>query len=317
MNFNFKARPAVERRRPGGGRDPHAGHVPHDGARRARGHRLRRRSAAPCTTRSTRSASRSVLGARFVECDIAAASRAVTTVPGRPASCPTTTAATTTGARSTRSAPRSCRDELGCRAMDDVLIAGAGMTRFAKSTRSLRDLAGEAVRAALDDAGVEVDALDAAYVGNGAAGLVTGQEMIRGQVMLRPVGIEGIPIFNVENACASASSALHLGWQAVAAGMHDVVLCLGRREALARGQDASAWRRSGPPSTSRRRPRWPRRSAAARRTPPSDRSSWTSTPAWRARTCGTRAPPRATSPRSSSRTSTTARATRARSTAAS
>jgi acetyl-CoA acyltransferase len=111
--------------------------------------------------------------------------------------------------------------------MDDVLVAGAGMTRFAKSGRSLRDLAGEAVRASLEDAGVGVDALDAAYVGNGAAGLVTGQEMIRGQVMLRPVGIEGIPIFNVENACASSSSALHLGWQAVAAGMHDVVLCLG------------------------------------------------------------------------------------------
>jgi acetyl-CoA acetyltransferase len=111
--------------------------------------------------------------------------------------------------------------------MDDVLVAGAGMTRFAKSRRSLRDLAGEAVLAALQDAGVGVEALDAAYVGNGAAGLVTGQEMIRGQVMLRPVGIESIPIFNVENACASSSSALHLGWQAVAAGMHDVVLCLG------------------------------------------------------------------------------------------
>jgi len=111
--------------------------------------------------------------------------------------------------------------------MDPVRIAGAGMTRFAKSPRSLRDLAGEAVRAAIEDAGLQVADVEAAYVGNGVAGLVTGQEMIRGQVMLRPVGIEGIPIFNVENACASASSALHLGWQAVAAGMHDVVLCLG------------------------------------------------------------------------------------------
>jgi acetyl-CoA acetyltransferase len=111
--------------------------------------------------------------------------------------------------------------------MEPVIIAGAGMTRFAKSPRSLRDLAGEAVSAALEDAGLETGALEAAYVGNGAAGLVTGQEMIRGQVMLRPLGIESIPIFNVENACASSSSALHLGWQAVAAGMHDVVLCLG------------------------------------------------------------------------------------------
>jgi acetyl-CoA acyltransferase len=108
-----------------------------------------------------------------------------------------------------------------------ALVAGAGMTRFAKSPHSLRDLAGEAVRAALADAGVGVGDVQAAYVGNAVAGLVTGQEMIRGQVVLRPVGIEGIPIFNVENACASAASALHLGWQAVASGQHDVVLCLG------------------------------------------------------------------------------------------
>ena len=107
------------------------------------------------------------------------------------------------------------------------LVAGVGMTRFAKSERSLRDLAGEAVRAALEDAGVGVEMIEAAYVGNAVAGLVTGQEMIRGQVMLRPIGIESIPIFNIENACASASSALHLGWQAVSSGMNDVVLCLG------------------------------------------------------------------------------------------
>ncbi|HEY1277705.1 MAG TPA: thiolase family protein [Thermoleophilaceae bacterium] len=108
-----------------------------------------------------------------------------------------------------------------------VVVAGAGMTRFEKSSRTLRELAGEAVRDALADANVEVGDVEAAYVGNAAAGLVTGQEMIRGQVMLRPLGIEGIPIFNVENACASAASALHLGWQAVETGMQRVVLCLG------------------------------------------------------------------------------------------
>ena len=111
--------------------------------------------------------------------------------------------------------------------MDTVVIAGVGMTRFAKVPEGLRHLAGEAVSAALTDSGVSVEEVEAAYVGNAVAGLVTGQEMIRGQVMLRPLGIEGIPIFNIENACASASSALNLGWQAVANGMHDVVLCLG------------------------------------------------------------------------------------------
>ena len=112
-------------------------------------------------------------------------------------------------------------------AVGPVVVAGVGMTRFAKTPRSLRDLAGEAVSAALGDAGTGVPSIEAAYVANAVAGLVTGQEMIRGQVMLRPLGIERIPIFNVENACASAASALHLGWQAVATGLHDVVLCVG------------------------------------------------------------------------------------------
>src|SRR5688572_3640639 len=98
-------------------------------------------------------------------------------------------------------------------ALGPVVVAGVGMTRFAKTPRTLRDLAGEAVSAALGDAGTDVPSIEAAYVANAVAGLVTGQEMIRGQVMLRPLGIEGIPIFNVENACASAASALHLGWQ--------------------------------------------------------------------------------------------------------
>jgi acetyl-CoA acyltransferase len=111
--------------------------------------------------------------------------------------------------------------------MDPVSIVGAGMTRFAKTDRSLRELAAEAVNAALDDAGLTVDTIQAAYVGNAVAGLVTGQEMIRGQVVLRPLGIVGIPIFNVENACASSSSALHLACQAVQSGAKDLVLCLG------------------------------------------------------------------------------------------
>jgi acetyl-CoA acetyltransferase len=111
--------------------------------------------------------------------------------------------------------------------MDNAYVIGAGMTRFAKSELGLKELAAQAVRGALEDAGVEPKQLQAAYVGNAVAGLITGQEMIRGQVMLRPLDIEGIPIFNVENACASASTALHLGWQAVATGVHDLVLCLG------------------------------------------------------------------------------------------
>ena len=111
--------------------------------------------------------------------------------------------------------------------MRNAYVIGVGMTRFEKSRRPLKELVVEAVTQALGDASAEPGDVQAAYVGNAVAGLLTGQEMIRGQVLLRPLGIDSIPIFNVENACASAASAFHLGWQAVAYGVHDVVLCVG------------------------------------------------------------------------------------------
>jgi len=112
--------------------------------------------------------------------------------------------------------------------MHPVHICGVGMTRFGKyQDRSLKELGREAVTAALADAGVEAGALQAAYVGNSFAGIVTGQEAVRGQVVLSAMGIGGLPILNVENACASGSSALHQAWVAVGAGLYDVVLVLG------------------------------------------------------------------------------------------
>ncbi len=112
--------------------------------------------------------------------------------------------------------------------MQKVRVVGAGMSRFGKfMNRGLRDLAEEAVRNATEDAGIDIKDVRAAYVGNSVAGLITGQETIRGQVVLRKTGLLGIPIVNVENACASASTAFHLGWMAVSSGMYDCVLALG------------------------------------------------------------------------------------------
>lgn len=112
--------------------------------------------------------------------------------------------------------------------MREVAVIGASMTRFGKYLdRSMKDLAREAVEGALRAAGVKRRALDAAAVGNAVAGLVTGQECIRGQVVLHEMGIGGIPVINTENACASSSTAFHLAWLYVASGLYDTVLALG------------------------------------------------------------------------------------------
>ncbi len=112
--------------------------------------------------------------------------------------------------------------------LQSVHVAGVGMTRFGKFLDTgLKQLAKEAVTEALEDAGVAPSDIEAAYVGNAVAGLITGQECIRGQVVLRECDIGEIPIFNVENACASAASAFHLAWSAVASGQADCVLALG------------------------------------------------------------------------------------------
>ena len=112
--------------------------------------------------------------------------------------------------------------------MRDVAILGAGMTRFAKyPERGLKDLSHEAVNAALEAAGMDKSALQIAVVGNAAAGLTTGQECIRAQVILRAMGIDRIPMVNTENACASSSTALQVAWLYVASGMYDVALALG------------------------------------------------------------------------------------------
>ncbi|MFV1990046.1 MAG: thiolase family protein [Acidimicrobiales bacterium] len=111
---------------------------------------------------------------------------------------------------------------------NSAVIAGVGMTTFGKHLdRGLKSLGAEAIHLALADAGIEPNDIEAAWVGNAAAGLITGQESIRGQVVLRSLGIGGIPVINVENACASGSTAFHQATALVNAGAYDCVLALG------------------------------------------------------------------------------------------
>ncbi len=112
--------------------------------------------------------------------------------------------------------------------MRNVAVVGAGMTRFGKyEDRGLKELTREAVTAALDAAGMDKRDLQVAIVGNAAAGIITGQECIRAQVVLREMGIDKIPMVNTENACASSSTAFQLAWLYVASGLYDVALAVG------------------------------------------------------------------------------------------
>ena len=112
--------------------------------------------------------------------------------------------------------------------MRDVYIIGTGMTRFAKHlARSEKDLAATAVKRTLKDAGIYGKDVQSAVFSNSMWGYFTEQHCIRGQVALRPLGITGIPITNVENACASGSTALHTAWLQVTSGQHDCVLAAG------------------------------------------------------------------------------------------
>jgi len=110
----------------------------------------------------------------------------------------------------------------------NAYVAGVGMTHFGRMMdRGLKSIGGEAIEAALKDAGLPKKDVQAAWMSNAAAGVLTGQECIRGEVVLRAIGMGGLPVINVENACASASTAFNQACAMVTAGVYDVVLACG------------------------------------------------------------------------------------------
>ena len=110
----------------------------------------------------------------------------------------------------------------------DVYIIGTAMTKFGKYLeKGIKTLTGEALELVLKDCGFERRDMEAAWFSNGGWGYHSFQHAVRGQVALSANGLEGIAIVNVENACASGSTALHSAWAAVKAGIYDCVLAIG------------------------------------------------------------------------------------------
>ena len=104
-----------------------------------------------------------------------------------------------------------------------VFVAGVGMIPFVKpgTSESYDRMGAAALRLALEDAGLDYDAVEQAY-----AGYVYGDSTC-GQKALYHVGMHGIPVVNVNNNCSTGSTALFLARQAVETGAADCVLALG------------------------------------------------------------------------------------------
>ena len=112
--------------------------------------------------------------------------------------------------------------------MNDVYIIGVGMIPFGKYLeKSVKTLTAEAVADVLQDADMTVKPIQAVWYSNSLWGYYENQHLIRGEVALYPLGFSGLPIINVENACASASTALHGAWMSIKAGLYECVLAVG------------------------------------------------------------------------------------------
>ncbi|MEA1028085.1 thiolase family protein [Pseudomonas sp. N-137] len=109
-----------------------------------------------------------------------------------------------------------------------VYIVGVGMTQFGRHLeRSLQSLADEALSAALRDAGATLTDINQAFYSGVTQSPLQGQIAVPGQVLFSKLGLVGLPVWNVENACASGTSAFQLAVQSLRAGACDVALALG------------------------------------------------------------------------------------------
>jgi acetyl-CoA acetyltransferase len=116
-----------------------------------------------------------------------------------------------------------------------VVVAGVGMIPFKKpgSSETYAVMGAHAVRAALANARVGYESIQQAYASFIYADSTAGQRV------LYDVGMTGIPIFNVNNNCASGSSGIYLARQAIAVGAVDVALAVGFEQMVPGALDVS------------------------------------------------------------------------------
>ncbi len=123
--------------------------------------------------------------------------------------------------------------------MREVYILGVGMTPFGTYLdKTHDDLTATAVRSALADCGAATESIGMAIYGSVVQPALSGNYVVPGQFALRKMGIATIPVLNVENACASSSSALSIAYDYVRTGLADVVLAVGVEKLNTEDRDA-------------------------------------------------------------------------------
>lgn len=106
--------------------------------------------------------------------------------------------------------------------MREVCVVGTGLIPFGKyPDKTLAEIGWPAVKQALLESELPPRSIDAVYCGSALGGMLSGQRV------MKSLGITGMPIINIENACSSSSSALAAAWTAIGSGQMDVAVVIG------------------------------------------------------------------------------------------
>lgn len=123
--------------------------------------------------------------------------------------------------------------------MRDVFVAGIGMTPFGNHLdKSHDDLTLASVGAALADAACDKSLIDLVIYGTVMQGAIANDYVVPGQFAMRKMGIGGIPVVNVENACASSGTALNIAYNYIRAGLSEIALVIGTEKLNTADRDA-------------------------------------------------------------------------------
>ena len=112
--------------------------------------------------------------------------------------------------------------------MESIFVIGIGITPLGRHwDQSIKEMSQTAVNAALSDAGCGTNDIGSLFFSSSTTGFLQGQTFVPGQIAMRNMGFEKIPMYNIENACASGSSAFNLAIQSIRAGSCDIALAVG------------------------------------------------------------------------------------------